>query len=192
MGRMLLHGRCYSFRRRVNSAAPHDLAGIVDDTDRSFLQGYIKADILVALGHGPAPLALQGPVRYQSRDYAMSRPAHNQCRRAQRRSRMARLRATASAARSVLDGREHGGTLGRVGEPIHTNPPVKKRARKAIKNRHHAQNSAMIERPESSATLLASGCLFDVGANGTRIFGLSGARVFMAYSLHSEKGAAIR
>ena len=28
---------------------------------------------------------------------------------------MARLRATASAARSVLDGREHGGTLGRVG-----------------------------------------------------------------------------
>jgi LA2681-like HEPN len=28
---------------------------------------------------------------------------------------MARLRATAPAARSVLDGREHGGTLGRVG-----------------------------------------------------------------------------
>src|SRR5216684_6583977 len=56
-----------------------------------------------------------------------SRPAHNQCRRAQRRSRMARLRATASAARSVLDGREHGGTLSRVGEPIHTNPTIKKR-----------------------------------------------------------------
>src|SRR6266849_6041177 len=51
-----------------------------------------------------------GPARYQSRDYAMSRPAHSQCRRAQRRSRMARLRATAPAARSVLDGREHGGT----------------------------------------------------------------------------------
>src|SRR5258707_1049463 len=66
------------------------------------------------------------------------RPAHNECRRAQRRSRMARLRATASAARSVLDGREHGGTLGRVGEPIHTNPTIKKRARKAIKNRDHA------------------------------------------------------
>ena len=45
------------------------------------------------------------------------RPAHSQCRRAQRRSRMARLRATAPAARSVLDGREHGGTLGRVGVP---------------------------------------------------------------------------
>src|SRR5271154_856346 len=43
------------------------------------------------------------------------RPAHSQCRRAQRRSRMARLRATAPAARSVLDGREHGGTLSRVG-----------------------------------------------------------------------------
>src|ERR1700681_207933 len=49
------------------------------------------------------------------RDYAMSRPAHSQCRRAQRRSRMARLPATAPAARSVLDGREPGGTLGRVG-----------------------------------------------------------------------------
>jgi hypothetical protein len=32
-----------------------------------------------------------------------SRPAHRQCRRARRPSRMARLRATASAARSVLD-----------------------------------------------------------------------------------------
>jgi hypothetical protein len=31
---------------------------------------------------------------------------------------MARLRATASAARSVLDGREHDGMLGRIGEPI--------------------------------------------------------------------------
>jgi hypothetical protein len=45
-----------------------------------------------------------------------SRPSHSQCRRAQRRSRMARLRATASVARSVLDdGREHGGALERVG-----------------------------------------------------------------------------
>ena len=52
---------------------------------------------------------------------------------------MARLRATASAARSVLDGREHGGTLGRVGESIHTDPTIKKHARKAIKNRDHAQ-----------------------------------------------------
>src|SRR5258708_18885659 len=118
MGRMLLHGRCYSFRRRVNSAAPHDLAGIVDDTDRSFLQGYIKADILVALGHGPAPLALQGPVRYQSRDYAMSRPARSQCRRAQELSRLAvaptfrhasplpghTLTASSTTARSVRSG----------------------------------------------------------------------------------------
>jgi hypothetical protein len=48
-----------------------------------------------------------------------SRPARSRCRRAQRLSRMARLRATAPAARSVLDGREHDGTLGRVGKPIH-------------------------------------------------------------------------
>ena len=41
--------------------------------------------------------------------------ARGPCRRAQRRSRMARLRATASAARSVLDGREHDGMLDRVG-----------------------------------------------------------------------------
>jgi ABC transporter substrate binding protein len=46
------------------------------------------------------------------------RPAHSPCRRAQRRSRMARLRATASAARSVLDGREHDGMLDRVGAMI--------------------------------------------------------------------------
>src|SRR5258705_13156032 len=102
MGRMLLHGRCYSFRRRVNSAAPHDLAGIVDDTDRSFLQGYIKADILVALGHGPAPLALQGPVRYQSRDYAISRTARSQCRRAQWRAMMACLSGPPSTAVSYI------------------------------------------------------------------------------------------
>src|SRR5258705_1886860 len=138
MGRMLLHGRCYSFRRRVNSAAPHDLAGIVDDTDRSFLQGYIKADILVALGHGPARLALQGPVRYQSRDCAMSRPARSQCRRAQWRSRMARLRATASAARSVLDGCEHDGMLDRVGAAISDNQTIKSSPQKAIKKRADA------------------------------------------------------
>src|ERR1700693_6562 len=43
------------------------------------------------------------------------RPARASCRRAQWRSSMARLRATASAARSVLDGREHDGRLDRVG-----------------------------------------------------------------------------
>jgi hypothetical protein len=43
------------------------------------------------------------------------RPARAWCRRAQWRSRMARLRATASAARSVLDCREHDGRLDRVG-----------------------------------------------------------------------------
>src|ERR1700704_2610125 len=50
-----------------------------------------------------------------------SRPTHAICWRAQRQSRMARLRATALAARSVLDGREHDGMIERVGAPIH--PP---------------------------------------------------------------------
>ena len=45
-----------------------------------------------------------------------SRPTRAICRRAQRRSRMARLRATASAARSVLDGCEHDGMIERVGD----------------------------------------------------------------------------
>src|SRR5258707_194694 len=56
----ILHRRCNSFRRRIYSAAPHDLAGIVDDANRRFLQRYIEADILTALGHGLAPLALRG------------------------------------------------------------------------------------------------------------------------------------
>ena len=38
MGRVLLHGGCDGFRRRINLAAPHDLVGIVDDADRRFLQ----------------------------------------------------------------------------------------------------------------------------------------------------------
>jgi hypothetical protein len=39
--------------------------------------------------------------------------------------------------RSILGGREHGGTLGCVGEPIHHDPTIKKRTPKVIKN-HHA------------------------------------------------------
>src|SRR4029077_14852022 len=109
MGRMLLHGRCYSFRRRVNSAAPHDLARIVDDTDRSFLQGYIEADILVALGHGLAPLAFAGPARYQSRDYAMSRPQFDCAIVSSCGQRWAPFSPTPEGL--VLDGREHDGTL---------------------------------------------------------------------------------
>jgi hypothetical protein len=64
---------------------------------------------------------------------------------------MARLRATASAARSVLDGREHGGTLGRVGEPIHRDPTIKKRTQTAIKNRDHAHLRVALTGARSSS-----------------------------------------
>ena len=69
-----------------------------------------------------------------------SRPARSPCRRAQRRSRMARLRATASAARSVLDGREHDGMLDRVGAATSqcNKQTIKRRPRKTIKKRTHA------------------------------------------------------
>src|SRR5215472_17701543 len=86
------------------------------------------------------------------------RPAHSQCRRAQRRSRMARLRATALAARSVLDGRKHDGMLGRVGKPIPklTNRTIKKGERKTIKKRDHAQGP----NAQGSRPMLAN-CLRD-------------------------------
>jgi hypothetical protein len=69
-----------------------------------------------------------------------SRPARATRRRAQRRSRMARLRATAPAARSVLDGREHDGILDRVGAVIcpSNNQTIKRRSQKAMKKRADA------------------------------------------------------
>src|SRR5260370_34527960 len=67
-----------------------------------------------------------------------SRPARSHCRRAQRRSRMARLRVTASAARSVLDGCEHDGMLDRVGAAISDNQTIKSTPQKAIKKRADA------------------------------------------------------
>src|SRR5262245_27982457 len=60
MGRVLLHGRCDSFGRCTGPAAPNYPFGIVDDADRRLLQGHIKANILVSLRHGLAPLALRG------------------------------------------------------------------------------------------------------------------------------------
>jgi hypothetical protein len=52
---------------------------------------------------------------------------------------MDRLRATASAARSVLDGREHDGTLGYVGISIIRAPTtIKKLAYNTIKKPAHA------------------------------------------------------
>jgi hypothetical protein len=76
-----------------------------------------------------------------------SRPARGPCRRAQRRSRMARLRATASAARSVLDGCEHDGMLSRVGSrlPKLTNRTIKRRETKHIKKQDHAHSIKISE-----------------------------------------------
>jgi len=51
---------------------------------------------------------------------------------------MARLRATAPAARSVLDGREHDGMLNRVGDAISDNQTIKSSPQKAIKKRADA------------------------------------------------------
>jgi len=53
---------------------------------------------------------------------------------------MARLRATAPAARSVLDGREHDGRLHRVGAAISRSnkQTIKRRPRKTIKKRTDA------------------------------------------------------
>jgi hypothetical protein len=52
---------------------------------------------------------------------------------------MARLRATASAARSVLDRREHDGTLGGVGKPITPAPrTIKKLLHNTIEKPAHA------------------------------------------------------
>jgi hypothetical protein len=52
---------------------------------------------------------------------------------------MARLRATASAARSVLDRREHDGTLGGIGKPITPAPrTIKKLPHNTIKKPAHA------------------------------------------------------
>jgi hypothetical protein len=69
-----------------------------------------------------------------------SRPARATRRRAQRRSRMARFRATAPAARSVLDGREHDGSLDRVGAVIclSNKQTIKRRSQKAMKKRADA------------------------------------------------------
>lgn len=60
-----------------------------------------------------------------------------------------------SAARSVLDGREHDGSIVRRREPIHTNPTIKKRARTAIKNRDHAHMRACTSSARTSAAVSA-------------------------------------
>ena len=59
---------------------------------------------------------------------------------------MARLRATASAARSVLDGREHDGMLTRVGgrSTSHQNK-IKKSANRQVKKRAHAHRLKFLD-----------------------------------------------
>ena len=68
-----------------------------------------------------------------------SRPPRSERRRAQRRSRMARFRATASAARSVLDGREHDGRMRRLGN---------NKLRIALRNRGEGRGSRRALRRE--------------------------------------------
>jgi hypothetical protein len=68
---------------------------------------------------------------------------------------MARLRATAPAARSVLDGREHDGRLHRVGAAISLSnkQTIKKRPRKTIKKGTDAYeySSLMVDQNALSA-----------------------------------------
>ena len=60
-------------------------------------------------------LFLSNSFVWPRRSHSSAPAACSKRRRAQQLSRMARLRATALAARSVLDGREHGGTMRRLG-----------------------------------------------------------------------------
>src|SRR5258706_8739476 len=115
---MLFHSRCNSFRRRIYSAAPDDLAGIVDDANRRFLQRYIEADILTALGHGLAPLALRGtstiPVPRLRHVPTCIGPVTPRAA-AVKDGRRAALSTSSVLDRPRLDGGEHGVTLAQVG-----------------------------------------------------------------------------
>ena len=70
---------------------------------------------------------------------------------------MARLRATASGARSVLDGCENDGMLSRVGSrlPKLTNRTIKKRETKHIKKQDHAQFQPEEEFPLGTRGLIS-------------------------------------
>src|SRR6266404_5957593 len=115
---MLLHSRCNSFRRRIYSAAPHNLAGIVDDANRGFLQRYIEADILTALGHGLAPLALRGTSTIPV-PRLRHVPACTLCGASRagtvKAGRRSCLGSSSSVSRPRLDGPEYGATLTQVG-----------------------------------------------------------------------------
>jgi hypothetical protein len=92
---------------------------------------------------------------------------------------MAPLRATASAARSVLGGREHGGALGCVGSRSSNSPAIKKREQKNIKKQDHAQHGARgIDRTRLSSGMEALALSPRMGDfnEDLRAFGLSALR----------------
>jgi hypothetical protein len=68
---------------------------------------------------------------------------------------MARLRATASAARSVLDGCEHDGMLDRVGAAIADNQTIKSTPQKAIKKKADAYST----RRHRGSSAIACACI---------------------------------
>jgi len=97
---------------------PHDLT--INSTDRRpslSASGMLYNAPEAVAGSRPLPAATAPLVRSfcSIGTILPPRPAQRPGRRAQRPSRRARLRATASAARSVLDGREHDGMISRVG-----------------------------------------------------------------------------
>jgi len=94
------------------------------------------------------------------------RPAHSQCRRAQRRSRMARLRATALAARSVLDGREHGGTLGCVGSRSRPIQPSPQKARAHHHQKPRSRSSYATTHPNPKTACRPTKAYFSRAASG--------------------------
>ena len=120
-----------------------------------------------------------------------SRPARSPCRRAQRRSRMARLRATASAARSVLDGREHDGMLDRVGAAISpcNKQTIKRRPRKTIKKELMLIDAAMTDHSPREAGDLTIPTAYVAGGNGRSRCTHSAQQLALANSRNSASNS---
>src|SRR5215831_202330 len=86
--------------------------GIESPVPRSLVWGIRCQEAIFILFHS---FSFSNSFVRPRRSHSSAPAARSERRRAQRRSRMARLRATASAARSVLDGREHDGRMRRLG-----------------------------------------------------------------------------